>query len=312
MRKISSMGANTHSGINVDSIKNMGDAKLYDCIADTVRVMGETYCEGCKFESINCMGEAYFEKSNIVKAKMMGETEIKNSKFKEVTTMGNLSVKETGQIENLKIMGNLYADNLECNILSVGSKNENFFGIFKINRFLSTGNVKLKGNFSGETLESMLDISLDGNFKYKNLIFLNSLKSSSELECESFYSMDKIELQSINSEYIFIRPFHGSKVKSLVGSNVMICRDFSVTDEFSKIPKNYSDRTYENYDKEVGILEIDLIEADDIYIENVNVNCIRGQNIIIGKNCSVKKVEYTNEFEASKDSVINEKNKEGK
>ena len=286
MRKISSMGANTHSGINVDSIKNMGDAKLYDCIADTVRVMGETYCEGCKFETISCMGEAYFEKSQIGKAKIMGEAEIRNSKFKEVTAMGNFSVKETGQIEN-------------------------FFGIFKINRFLSTGNVKLKGNFSGETLESMLDISLDGTFKYKNLIVLNSLKSSSELECEAFYSMDKIELQGINSEYIFIRPFRGSKVKSLVGSNVMICRDFSVTDEFSKIPKNYSDRVYEDYDSEVGILEVDIIEADNIYIENVNANCIRGQNIIIGKNCNIKKVEYTNEFEASKNSIVNEKIKEG-
>lgn len=311
-RKISSMGANTHSGINVDSIKNMGDAKLYDCIAETAKIMGETYCESCKFETINCMGESYFESSDIGKAKIMGETEIKNSKIKELNAMGNIRVVETAKIDNIKAMGNIYADNLECGILSVGSKSGNIFGLIKIGKFFSTGNVQLKGNFFGETLESVLSINLDGTFKFKNLIFLNSLKSSCEIECEEFYSLDRIDLLSINSEYVFIRPFSGSKVKSIVGSKVMICRDFSVTDEFKKIPKNYSNGIYEDYDREVGTLEIDIIEADEIYIENVNVNCIRGQNIIIGKNCNIKKVEYTNEFEASKDSIINEKIKEGK
>ncbi len=312
VKKISSMGANTHSGINVDIIKNMGDAKLYDCTAESVKVMGETYCESCKFEKINCIGEAYFEKSEIGKAKLMGETEIKNSFFKEVTVMGSLSVKEIGKIENLKIMGNVYADNLESGILSVGFKNENFFGVFKLNRFLSTGYVKLNGNFSGATLECTLRVNLDGVFKYKNLVFLSSLKSSCELECEAFYSLDKVDLQGINSEYIFIRPFSGSRIKSIVGSNVMVCRDFSVTDEFKKIPKNYSDRVYEDYDREVDTLEVDIIEADEIYIENVNANCVRGQNIVIGKNCNIKRVEYSNNLEISKESNVIEKIKEGK
>jgi len=36
------MGSNTHSGINVDNIKNMGDAKFYDSTAQNVKVMGES------------------------------------------------------------------------------------------------------------------------------------------------------------------------------------------------------------------------------------------------------------------------------
>ena len=311
-RKVSSMGANTHSGINVDIIKNMGDAKLYDCIAETAKVMGDTHCEGCKFETLRCMGEAYLENSEIGTAKFMGETKIKNSKFEKITAMGRLDIEETASVENLTIMGDIHADNLKCGILSVGSKNGNFLGVLKIGKFFNTGNVKLKGNFFGETLESVLNLSLDGTFKFKNLIFLNSLKALCEIECERFYSLGKIGIESVNSDYIFIRPVSGSKVSSIEGSSVMICRDFSASNEFNKIAKNYSDSIYEDYDGNSGILEADIIEADDIYVENVNANCIRGRNIVVGRNCNIKRAEYIDEIEVSKNSIVGERVKEGK
>ncbi len=138
------------------------------------------------------------------------------------------------------------------------------------------------------------------------------MRATSELECEAFYSMNKIELTGINSEYIFIRPLNRSRVNNIVGTKVMICRDFSVTDEFESIQKNYSSKSYENYNKDVGILEVDTIEADDIYIENVNANCVRGENIVIGKNCNIKRVEYSVNLEVSKDSKIGESIKEAK
>ena len=84
----------------------------------------------------------------------------------------------------------------------------------------------------------------------------------------------------------------------------MICRDFSVNNIFNKIPKNFSDSIYEDYDRKVSILEIGLIEADDIYVENVNADCIRGKNVVIGSNCHIKQVEYTNEIEISKNSTV--------
>lgn len=305
-RKITSMGSNTHSGINVDSIKNMGDAELYNCIAEDVKVMGETQCESCTFDNLNCMGEAYVKNSNIKNAKFMGDTTFENSSFEAVKVMGKLNVKESSQINSLKIMGNINAENLFSKILSVGSDDGNFIGIFKIKGlFNSVNKVSFKGDLSGETLESVFNLESHGTIKFKNLIFKNSFKALNEIECEQFYSFGEIVVNSINSEYTYIRPCADSKIKSITGSKVMICRDFSVTDEFKKIPKNYSDSLYEDYDNKVGILEVDLIEADDIYIENVNANCIRGKNIVIGSNCKIMQAEYTDEIEISKNSIVN-------
>lgn len=304
-RKLTSMGSNTHSGIKVDSIKNMGDAQLYNCVAEDVKVMGQTHCESCTFDNINCMGEAYVKNSSIKNAKFMGDTRFENSSFETVKTMGRLDVKESSKIDSLKIMGNINAEHLYSKILSVGSDNGNFIGIFKIGGLFNSANkVKFKGDFSGETLESVFELELNGTLKFKNLIFKNSFKTLNDIECEQFYSLGEINAQSINSEYTFVRPFPNSKIKSITGSKVMICRDFSSTDEFKKIPKNYSDSLYENYDNKVGVLEVDLIEADDIYIENVNADCVRGKNIVIGSNCHIKQVEYTDEIEISKNSIV--------
>ncbi len=304
-RKLTSMGSNTHSGIKVDSIKNMGDAKLYNCVAEDVKVMGQTHCEFCIFDNINCMGEAYLKNSSIKNAKFMGDTIFENASFETVKAMGKLDVKESSKTDSLKIMGNVSAENLYSKVLSVGSDNGNYIGIFKIGGlFNSVNKVKFKGDFSGETLESVFELELNGTLKFKNLIFKNSFKTLNDIECEQFYSLGEINAQSINSEYTFVRPFPNSKIKSITGSKVMICRDFSSTDEFKKIPKNYSDSLYENYDNKVGVLEVDLIEADDIYIENVNADCVRGKNIVIGSNCHIKQVEYTDEIEISKNSIV--------
>ncbi len=304
-RKITSMGSNTHSGINVDSIKNMGDAELYNCIADDVKVMGETNCESCTFDNLNCMGEAYIKSSKIKNAKFMGDTTFENSSFEAVRTMGELNVKGNSQINSLKIMGNINAENLYSKILSIGSDDGSFLGIFNFRgRFSSINKVTLKGNISGETLESVFNLESKGTLNYKNLILLSSFKALNDIECEQFYSLGGIEVNGINSEYTYIRPCPDSKIKTIAGSKVTICRDFSITDEFKRIPKNYSDSLYENYDNKVGILEISLIEADDIYVENVNVDCIRGKNIVIGSNCHIKQVEYSDEIEISKNSIV--------
>lgn len=304
-RKITSMGSNTHSGIKVDSIKNMGDAELYNCVAEDVKVMGETHCESCAFDNLNCMGEAYIKKSNVKKAKFMGDTTFENSSFETVRVMGKLNVKESSQINSLKILGNINAENLYSKILTVGSDDGNFIGIFKIRGlFNSVNKVSLIGDLSGETLESVLELESNGKLKFKNFIFKNSFKALNDIECEQFYSLDEIKVNNINSEYTYVRPCPNSKVKSITGSKVMICRDFSVTDDFKIIPKNYSDSLYEDYDNKVGILEIGLIEADEIYVENVNVDCIRGKNIVIGSNCKIKQAEYTNEIEISKNSIV--------
>jgi hypothetical protein len=304
-RKLTSMGSNTHSGINIDSIKNMGDAQLYNCIAEDAKVMGETRCESCTFDKLSCMGEAYVKDSSIKNAKFMGDTTFENSSFESVSVVGMLSVKEGSKADSLKIMGNINAKSLYAKILSVGSKDGSFLGIFNFGGlFGSVNKVSLKGDISGETLESVLQLESNGILDFKNLIFKNSFKAINDIECEQFYSLGEIDAQGINSEYTFIRPCPNSKINTITGSKLMICRDFSLTNEFINIPKNYSDSLYEEYDNKVGVLEIGLIEADDIYVENVNVDYIRGKNIVIGSNCHIKQLEYTNEIEISKNSIV--------
>lgn len=50
-----------------------------------------------------------------------------------------------------------------------------------------------------------------------------------------------------------------------------------------------------------------LIEGDNIEIENTRAKVVRGKNIIVGKNCTIERIEYSGEFKVDEESLVEEK-----
>lgn len=54
------------------------------------------------------------------------------------------------------------------------------------------------------------------------------------------------------------------------------------------------------------LLEIGTIEGDEIELENTSADVVRGKNVIIGKNCSIKTVEYSQNLSVDLSSTVRE------
>lgn len=52
------------------------------------------------------------------------------------------------------------------------------------------------------------------------------------------------------------------------------------------------------------LLEVGTIEGDEIELENTTADVVRGKNVIIGKNCSIKTVEYSQNLSVDPSSEV--------
>lgn len=56
--------------------------------------------------------------------------------------------------------------------------------------------------------------------------------------------------------------------------------------------------------KRDDLLEVGTIEGDEIELENTTADIVRGKNIIIGKNCTIKTVEYSQNLTVNPSSEV--------
>ena len=47
--------------------------------------------------------------------------------------------------------------------------------------------------------------------------------------------------------------------------------------------------------------------GDNIEVENTRAKVVRGKNIIVGKNCTIERIEYSGEFKVDEKSLVYEK-----
>ena len=54
------------------------------------------------------------------------------------------------------------------------------------------------------------------------------------------------------------------------------------------------------------LLEVDTIEADEIYLENTHAKIVRGKKITLGPECRINLVEYQESFKDHDKSIVEE------
>lgn len=172
-------------------------------------------------------------------------------------------------------------------------------GSLKANTMKSSGKTNVEGKIEGNDLEisGMLDIV--GNITGERLKLSGYSMVDGDIEVDYFECSGKIESEGlINADSVNITLRNHCSAQEIGGKTIAILEDQKTENKglfASLFTENRKDT-----------LSCSLIEGDEIHLENVLCETVRGKNISIGKGCIIEKVEYTDTIEIIEDAKVNE------
>ncbi|MCX7772537.1 MAG: hypothetical protein N2376_05420 [Clostridia bacterium] len=110
------------------------------------------------------------------------------------------------------------------------------------------------------------------------------VKSNSDISAERFHAKGAVSIDGLlNAGTIDIQSDRMGKIREIGAESVSIRPLGSVNRVVDNILNNFTSRQF----------KVDVIEANEIYLENVDVVTVRGENVVIGPNCHVRFLEYS-------------------
>ncbi len=135
----------------------------------------------------------------------------------------------------------------------------------------TSGSVKITGNFTGEVIDASGKMSVKGDINAEKFTFEMTENSDSDAE-------------------------------TIGGSEIKISRKEQSEGSLGKFVKSI----FNLADGNKSVFTVDEIEGDTIELEGVHANVVRGNDINIGADCKIKRVEYTGKVTYSDSAEIGE------
>lgn len=161
----------------------------------------------------------------------------------------------------------------------------NFNGDVKSDDLKINGSASL-GAVSGGTFSVAGSASIHGGVDVNEVKIDGSVKVSDDLQAEKFRSNGVFVINGLlNAEDIDIRlSWHKSSAREIGGGKISI--------RLGTVSGPRTIRKILTLGIVNPILEADLIEGDEIYLENTTAKVVRGNLVSIGKDCDIGTVEY--------------------
>ena len=206
-----------------------------------------------------------------------------------------------GKFEDINISGvySLKGD-IICNKLDVSGVLKNSKNI-QCEEFKVSGVLKRSESLQAQSINVSGVATIGKNIKSQKIFGEGYIKVKEEIESE------KIDLQGniicewlINCEDFYLFTEGESKIGEIGATNIEICGGEKSRNIFNIfIPK----RIKNNH------AYIKVIEGDNIKLSNCDVDIVRGKNIVIGENCKINKVEYSESIDINELSKVDDINK---
>ncbi|MBU3217070.1 polymer-forming cytoskeletal protein [Clostridium estertheticum] len=195
-----------------------------------------------------------------------------------------------------KVIGNLKAETIK---ISGSSKIE---GNVEVKDIKISGSTHVIGNLKSENVSISGSTHIDGNLCAQEVNISGSVTIGKNCEAECFKANGGFKIQELlNAGQITIRLGGNCFVKEIGGEHI----DIRVHPMDNSIFRKAIDKIFNTRAE----LTTDLIEGDDIYLQNTNVNIVRGNNITIGTGCNIDLVEYKEEINISDSSIVKNQKK---
>ncbi len=162
----------------------------------------------------------------------------------------------------------------------------NITGNVKATKVDISGVNKTIGDFSGNELKCDGIIKIENDMEFENINISGSINTKGFINCENLS--------------IFL---HGTSTCNEIGASKIVIlpneKNKSIFNFF--IPKKFKENK----------LVATSIEGDDIRLENCEVKTVKGKKIVIGPNCKIGEIEYSESIEIDKSSKVEKNNKIG-
>ncbi|QVK16831.1 hypothetical protein KHQ81_07875 [Mycoplasmatota bacterium] len=222
---------------------------------------------------------------------VFADSTINGGSYDKVRVFGSANVLGDLTAQSMKVYGAVEYKG-KCKIEDL-----KLYGACEFFEYVEVENLNIKGacEFNNDVKVNYLKIYGAVEFN-KNVFRCKEVKvygeaTVSNLEADEIYINGLVECtEQLNGEKIEITTNHGSTIKEMVGTHILVKpqkkKPFSFFKNIVIVSNNSGGH---NTSKKV---EIETIEGDDIYLENVVSKAVRGNKITIGPNCEIDLVEY--------------------
>jgi cytoskeletal protein CcmA (bactofilin family) len=182
--------------------------------------------------------------------------------------------------EGLEVSGKFEAIGLDCSGMMKISGSSYFEGDVKTEKADVSGSVKCEK--AAEIAEATIMGSLScENISGGNISVRGSIKSEKDIVVKNIFVRGLINCGGVlQADDIEIRFETGAKLTlgGMKGGNIVISPEY--------VPANITDRA------EAGIITVNgTIEGEEIYLENVVADVVKGKKVTIGEGCKIGKIE---------------------
>jgi cytoskeletal protein CcmA (bactofilin family) len=210
--------------------------------------------------------------------------------YNNVTINGAGDINGNLECINLRVNG---SGSINGNVKSesaVTSGSSTIKGNVESLEYKVNGSSKIFGNASCKTVKINGSFDITGLLKGDDLQIRGSVKIGGDCTLETFDSKGGFSIAGLlNAGDINVEIYGPCSAKEIGGEKitVKVGRSFGMKKLLKAILNLF------NLNEE---LSADLIEADEVYLENVKAKIVRGNNVTIGEGCEIELLEYKNEL----------------
>ncbi|MBU5591818.1 polymer-forming cytoskeletal protein [Clostridium sp. MSJ-4] len=255
-------------------IKISGSGSAGGGVYDEVKISGSGKITG----DLDC---------NVLKVSGSGKVD-GNIKSLRVCTSGSFNSIGSISCESLKASGSAkITQDVSCN-----------------EDFSCSGSMKIEGNLKSKDIDISGSINVAERLSGTNLRCSGSLSIGENCEVENFKSSGAFRINGLlTADNIVINVGGHCSAKEIGGEKIEIKRGIQKVLGIFAL-ENILGSLFNNY---VGsIVEAEIIEGDEIYLECTRAKIVRGNNIFIGPDCQIDRVEYKDELKVEDSKAVKE------
>lgn len=218
---------------------------------------------------------------------------ITGGKYDNIKVYGSADITGEVEADNISVFGSTdFKGKCKFNNMKV-------FGACEFKDFVEVKEANIKG-----ACEFLHDVKVEylkvyGAVEFKKTVFrateviIYGAVEVFNLEADLIDVSGVIECkEQLNGDTININTLKGSSINEMVGTNITV----------KPKPKRTGFLTFSTSNKKP--VEINTIEGDHIYLENVHCKAVRGNNIEIGPDCKIDEIEYHETCKVSDKSTV--------